>query len=53
MRVVDLDDVNGDGKELRHLRGAKASRACNNLETIRIRAHGDGLDQSVLPDAGG
>jgi hypothetical protein len=32
--VVDIDDVDGHREKLGHLRGAKASRACNDLEAI-------------------
>jgi hypothetical protein len=51
--VVDLDDMDGHREELRYLRGAKASRACDDLEAIGVGAHGDGLNEAVLPDAGG
>ena len=40
-------------EELGQLRGAEASRSCDDLEAFRVGAHGDGLDEAVLPDAFG
>jgi hypothetical protein len=51
--VVDLDDAGGDGEKLCQLRGAEASRSRDDLEALRVRSYGDGLDEAVLPDAFG
>src|ERR1700733_11443879 len=51
--VVDVDDTGRNGEELGQLRGAEASRSRDDLEAFRVGAHGDGLNEAVLPDACG
>ena len=48
--VVDIDDAGGNGKQLGKVRGAVASRSCNDLEALVIGTHSEGLNQAVVPD---
>ena len=50
-RVVDVNDPGGDRKEFRKLRRTEASRSCHDLEAFRVRANGDGLDESIGANA--
>src|ERR1035437_4416567 len=49
--IGEFDDAGGDGEKLCQLRGAEASRSRYDLEAFRVWAHGDGLDEAVLPNA--
>ena len=49
--IVDFNDAGRNGEEFRKKRRAKASCSCNQFEAFRIRAHGDGLNESVMLDA--
>jgi len=51
--VVDLDDAGRNGEEFCKLSCTVAPRSCDQLEAIRVGAHGDGLDEAVVPDAFG
>ena len=49
--IINLDDAGRDREKFCKLRRAKASRSRNHLKALRIGAHGDGLNQSVVLNA--
>jgi len=49
--VGDINDPRGKGEEFCKLCRTVAPRSGYQFEAIRVEAHGDGLDQAVVPDA--
>jgi hypothetical protein len=48
--IADIDNAGGKGKQFSKLRGTEAPRSCDDLETIGLRAYGNGLDEAVGAD---
>ncbi len=49
--VVDLDNAGWDGEGFCKLCRTVAPRSRDQFEAVRVGAHGDGLDEAVVPDA--
>jgi hypothetical protein len=51
--VGEFNDTSGDGKQLGQLSGTVTPRSRDQLEALRVRTDGDGLNEAVLSDAFG
>jgi len=51
LRVVDVDNASVQRKEFRKLGSTEAPCSRDDLETFRVGAHGDGLNEAIAADA--